>query len=462
MRQISLGAWALVFSVLCLSASAHAEESKATCVSKEEMQEIARDFSQFEPYANEEYCLDGSEISNLLESLLFMRKTSFQRPMETSEDELFSGRFKDDWYGYFTGRISEIVIDRNCPKGVGAYVYGFFGSKMYVCTMLLTSDFTSLDRASVFMHEARHIDGFPHTTCHSGPRAGIRGACDHRISDGGSYAVSVETYAQIAKYATELHPALKAYSRAAAVTYADEAFDTPAQVDRTEGLIVLSSDKNFYRVSKVESARLKVKRLGPAPYLGAIVPRAQQLILFPTDKTKPAGYVFPRGEGEISQQAGELPRRYNEMNKDQKAAVIDSHIAGQWTAQIQGSRIEFHCDYRSDSVAYVRLPEGKEALGFVYPQGYDRAHRSLLVSFGDGSLFEAGCENSREAFIRDSGQKYSTPMKRVHKAGSLVLGVDVAGSLYEIVNGQPQLIKAEGIGFAFEIAPYSQFDFFDL
>lgn len=453
-----MSAGALVFSLLGLSTTAFSE----TCVSKEEMQEIARDFSQFEPYANDEYCLDGSEISNLLDSLLFMRKTSFQPPLETSQDELFSGRFKDDWYGYFTGRISEIVIDRNCPKGVGAYVYGFFGSKMYVCTMLLTSDFTSLDRASVFMHEARHIDGYPHTTCRSGARAGIRGACDHRISDGGSYAVSVETYAQIARYATELHPALRAYSRAAAVTYADEAFDTPAQVDRSEGLIVLSSDKTFYQVSKVESGRLKTERLAQSPSLGTIIPRAQQLILFPTDKTQLAGYVFPRGEGEISQQAGELPRKYNEMTKEKKAEVIDSHIAGQWTAQIQGNLIEFACDHRSDAVTHVRLPGGKEALGFVYPQGYDRAQRSLLVSFSDGSLYEAGCQSARQAFLRDSGQRYSVPMKRVHRAGSLVLGVDMAGSLYEIVNGQPQLISADEISFAYEIAPYSRFDFFDL
>lgn len=449
------GLFAFFFSV-----QLHAQQT-ATCISKEEMQEIARDFSQFEPYANDRYCLDGSEISNLLDSLLFMRKTSFQPPLENSQDELFSGRFKDDWYGYFTGRISGIEIDRGCPKGVGAYVYGF-SDKMYVCTMLLTADFTSLDRASVFMHEARHIDGFPHTTCRSGARAGIRGACDYRISDGGSYAVSVETYAQIARYATEVHPALRAYSRAAAVTYADEAFVTPAQVDRTSGLVVLSSDRTFYQVSKTATGQLYAKALGQAPHLGTVIPRAEQLILFPSNKTKLAGYVFPRGEGEISQQAGELPRKYNEMSADEKAKVIDSHIAGQWTAQIKGHQIEFSCDYRSDSVTHVNLPQGKEALGFVYPQGYNRANETLLVSFADGSLYEAGCENSRQAFIRDSGQSYSIPMKRVHRADSLILGVDLAGSLYEIVNGQPQLIHAAGIDFAFEIAPYSSFDFFDL
>ena len=74
------------------------------------------------------------------------------------------------------------------------------------------------------MHEARHIDGYPHITCSKGPRKGLQGACDNRITDTGSYDVTVETYAQMAEYSPNLHPALRAYSKASAVIYADEAF----------------------------------------------------------------------------------------------------------------------------------------------------------------------------------------------------------------------------------------------
>lgn len=450
-----LSALALIFSCINISAE--------TCVSKEEMQEIANHFNQFEPYAEKQYCLDGSEISNLLESLLYMKKTFFESPMDVSSDELFSGRFKDDWYGYFTERISEIEIDDGCPKGVGAYVYGFWGSKMYVCTMLLAKDFTALDRASVFMHEARHIDGYPHTTCHSGPRAGIRGACDSRISDGGSYAVSVETYAQIAKYATEVHPALRAYSKAAAVTYADEAFVTPAQVDRVEGIIALSTDQNFYKLTKVAAGEFKADKIGKAPSLGTITMRAQQLILFPTDKSKTAGYVFPKGEGQISQQAGEVPRRYNSMEPSEREQVIDSHIAGQWTAQVFQNKLEFSCDYRSDRLTQVSLPSGKEPLAFIYPEGYNRAHPTLKVSFADGSVFEAGCENTQSAFLRDTGLVSEVPLKRVHKVKGLSLGVDLSGNLYEVENGQIKPVRViGGLDQIFELAPYSNFNFFDL
>lgn len=449
----------LLAGVLLFSNNAFSEK---TCVSKEEMQEIASHFTQFEPYAQAEYCLDGSEISNLLDSLLFMRKTSFKAPMERSHDELFSGRFQNDWYGYFIGRISEIEIDRGCPKGVGAYVYGFFGSKMYVCTMILTSNFTSLDRASVFMHEARHIDGFPHTTCTHGARAGMRGACDRQISEGGSYAVSVETYAQIAKYATDLHPALRAYARAAAVTYADEAFEHPVTVDRFQGLVVLDNEGSFHKVSKSGHGQLTTEKIGQIQGVGKIVPRAEQLILFPADTSELAGYVFPRGEGKISQQAGEIARIYNELSPAEKALIVDSHIAAQWSAQIQENAVEFYCNPGSDQTSKITLPGGKEPLGFVYPEGYSRAASSVLISFDNGEVYEAGCQNTSQGYLRATGKTYSVPMKRIHRAGSFVLGVDLAGSLYELVNDQPVLIQAGGIGFAFEIAPYGSFDFFDL
>ncbi len=72
---------------------------------------------------------------------MFMRKTAFAVSMPTSADELFSGRFASDWYGYFTGRITSFEVQTSCPKGVIAYVY-FFGTAMYVCPTALTPKFT--------------------------------------------------------------------------------------------------------------------------------------------------------------------------------------------------------------------------------------------------------------------------------------------------------------------------------
>ena len=140
------------------------------------------------------------------------------------------------------------------------------------------------------MHEARHIDGYPHITCSRGPRKGLQGACDTRITAGGSYAVTVETYAQLAKFGIELHPALRAYAKASAVIYADEAFETPVKINRAENLLLLSSNLDFYSMNPQTN---ELKKLGKASAAGKIVKRAQHMIVFPNDKTLKAQYISP-------------------------------------------------------------------------------------------------------------------------------------------------------------------------
>ena len=233
--------WILSLSILATGWTVHA----ADCVSQADMQDIASHFQQFSNLAGSQYCYDGSQTSHLIEALMFMRNNKWAASMPKSTDQLFSGTFASDWFGYFTGRINELSVESSCPKGVGAFVYGWGGNTMYVCPMMLTDNFVAVDRASVMMHEARHIDGYPHITCSRGPRAGLGGACDNRITDTGSYDVTVETYAQMAEYAPNLHPALRAYSKASAVIYADEAFDTPVSIDRTEKFVLLTNKKEF-------------------------------------------------------------------------------------------------------------------------------------------------------------------------------------------------------------------------
>ena len=165
-----------MFSSLALSALAllaspavHAD-TNSNCVPQSEMAEIAKSFPQFQQYASKEYCYDGGQDSHLIAGIVFMRSTQFDKNMVRSGDELFSGKFASSWWNYFIGRINQFEVDDSCPKGVVAYVFAFGGKTMYACSAALTDQFTPLDLASVFMHEARHIDGYPHITCSHGPR----------------------------------------------------------------------------------------------------------------------------------------------------------------------------------------------------------------------------------------------------------------------------------------------------
>lgn len=448
---------AIVAITLLTSASSLAAGTPATnCVSKTEMAEIARDFPQFRNLASADYCLDGSLTANLIESLMFMRKTRFETIMPASSDELFSGRFANGWYDYFQQRIDELDIQSSCQKGVGAYVY-MWGNTMYVCPMLLSANFTSLDRASVMMHEARHIDGYPHVTCNRGPRTGLQGACDNKIADGGSYAVSVETYAQIGRYAPDLHPAFRAYAKAAAVTYADEAFDTPTKIERNSQFVFMTKDLAFHSLDP--SRGLTIQDLGSAPELGRIVMRAQFMILFPDNKSSPARYLFARNEGEIAQQAGDIASEYNGQSPSDRARLVDVHIGGQWAARVYNDRVRVACDPRSDSTSDVSL-NGETPKAFLYPNGYDRGAKTAQLEMASGKIFDLTCSGGSPQ-LRASSVKLDRLFKKLYKAGNETIGLGDDGKLYRVQNGVSQVLSTAFDGQIYDLAPSTSTRFFD-
>ena len=422
------------------------------CVPQSEMQVIASNFPQFKDLAGSEYCYDGSQISHLVAGIMFMRKTQFS-PMEKSRDDLFSGRFASDWYQYFIGRINEFEIDENCPKGVAAYVYAFGGRTMYVCTMMLSDNYTALDRASVFMHEARHIDGYPHITCRTGPRAGLSGACDNRISDGGSYAVTVETYAQLSRYAIGIHPALKAYARSAAVVYSDEAFESRVQVSRSNRFLVMGNDRAFYAVDASGA-----KRLGDSPLLGKVVMRGQHMILFPEDKTQEARFVFARNEGPIAQAAGNQAVEYNQMSVADRTNVVGVHIGAQWNAIVSKNKAKLACDPRANTFQEVQFTD--RPIAIIYPTGYDRAAKSVNLTLESGKVATLGC-NGSTPFLQDSNISYDRKFKSLYKVGDLTLGVSVDGDLLEVTSKGSRPYALPGLdGKAFDLVPNQAVDFF--
>lgn len=442
----------ILLGALLVGTAAEARE----CVPQTEMQEIARNFPQFSNLAGAEYCYDGSHMSHLIAGIMFMRKTQFE-PMDKSRDDLFSGRFANNWYQYFIGRINKFEIDENCPKGVAAYVYAFGGRTMYACTMMLSADYTALDRASVFMHEARHIDGYPHVTCRTGARAGLQGACDTRISDGGSYAVSVETYAQLAKFAVGVHPALRSYARSSAVVYADEAFEQKVRVEQSKRLLVVGADKSLLVVGGKGEGR----RLGSLPLAGRVTMRAQHMILFPEDRNQNARFVFARGEGEIEQKAGNQANEYNEMSPAERAKVVGIHIGAQWDARVFTDKVRMACDpraHRSQEIAF----SGDKPIGVIYPEGYDRAFTKVHLMMESGAVMEAGCK-TKSAYLIPSdlqlGQKYTSLLK----VDNLTLGVDSEGALWE-VNGKtarPYAVPGLKGSRALQVLPNSVVDFFN-
>jgi hypothetical protein len=440
-------------STVCLA------DAGMDCISAGEMTEIAQSFPQFQGLAGKDYCYDGSNDSALLESVMFMRHTVFDASMPKSSDQLFSGQFANDWWAYFTERINEFSIDDSCPKGVAAYVYGFGGNTMYVCTAMLKSTFAALDRTSIFMHEARHIDGYSHITCSHGPRKGLSGACDNSITDGGSYDVTVETYAQMAKYGNQLHPALRAYSRAASIIYADEAFEVATTIDRQDMFLLMTNGKEFYSMSADGANTLE--RLGDSPQLGHIVMRARHMILIPDDKTMTAGYVFARNEGDSTQQAHDFAIEYNSQTPEQRADLVDFHIGAQWGARVYKTHIKFTCDPRSTQEQDLSI-SGMTPTALIYPDGLDRGVETVQMLADNGTVQDIGCDEYGTAFIRASMLTLDQPFKRIYKMGTMVLGLSPDGHLFTISNGKSEPLNISLDGQIEEIAPTQSYGFFGI
>ncbi len=432
----------------------------ANCISKEDMTDIASHFTQFAELSGKEFCHDGSETANLLASLMFMRKNQFSSDMKKSSDELFSGKFANSWYQYFTGRINEMTVDTSCPKGVAAYVYGFGGNTMYVCSAALNDNFSALDRASIFMHEARHIDGYPHITCSKGPRKGLQGACDDKISDTGSYSVTVETYAQLSKYSKDLHPALRAYARAAAVIYADEAFETPVKVDRSQQLLLMTKNKDLLGMSVGTAAPLK--SYGQISSLGHIIMRAQHLVLLPDDRTLPAKFFFMNNVGDISNSPGDAFTEYNGQTPEQKGELVDFHSGAQWNVKVYKAKLVFACDPRAAATSEQAVT-GPPAVGILQLAGYDRSAKMNYLATADGNILEFGCDDQLKSFLRPSTMaKLDQNYKRIHKVNNILIGLTAAGNLYQINGTKSTALPTSVDGQIYEIAARQVFNFFDL
>ncbi len=105
------------------------------------------------------------------------------------------------------------------------------------------SKLSTLGRVGVFIHEARHTEGYSHIACNQGPYQGSRlSGCDSNYAHGGSHAVEIEYYARVATEGTNFHPVYQKMARLMAIARSNFVFNSSPLKTR-EGLIALSMDR---------------------------------------------------------------------------------------------------------------------------------------------------------------------------------------------------------------------------
>lgn len=426
------------------------ETVKAQCISAQDMTEIAKSFKQYQNLSGKEYCFDGSQLSYLLAGLNYIRKLEFVEPQVKSQDELFSGKFAQNWFGYFTTRIKTIAIEQNCPQGAIAYVMGFFhNNTMHVCPIGLTDSFTPMDLASVFMHEARHIDGFPHVMCSEGPRAGLSGACDKRISDGGSYAVTVETYSQLGQYGKNINPAYRAIAQASALIYGAESFQQPVKINTEEAFLALTEDKKIFKIEP--SLDKEAVQVGETAALGHIIKNKPGLLILPQDKNQKITRIYPTGETQA------ISVEYNDDTVANRSNVVDYYFAWTWNARIEKNKVTFFCDKRERPTLKSDVALNGEALSIVYPEGYSPANNFAYLMTTQG-VVKIGCTGSKGE-VSAANVTIDSDIKRIHKAQGTTLALTQTGELLNM-NNRSERINL-GIGNIVDITSYTRATFFD-
>lgn len=422
----------------------------AGCISAADMTQIAKDFKQFANLSGKEYCNDGSETAYLLAGIHYIRKVQFTQPMTNSPDELFKGTFAGDWYKYTTNLVKTFVIEKSCPQGVIAFVYGFFHQNtMHVCPLALTASFTPLDLASVFMHEARHIEGYPHVTCSQGPRAGLNGACDKKISDAGSYAVTVETYAQLGQYGKDIHPAFRALAQTSSLIYAAESFQTQVTINKEEAFLALNSDREMFQID----ASLKTaKQIGKTANYGQFAKSKMGLVFIPEDKNLAMSRIFENGE------VSPLTSEYND-NAATRASVVDYYFAWTWNARVEKTKVKFFCDKRQNPTKANEVQlGGGEALSIVYTEGYAPDKNYAYVNTTKG-VVKISCEGGAGKIASANNVAVDADVKRIHKAASTMLGLTNDGELINLSNNSTRVDL--GLGRIIDVTSFTRATFFD-
>jgi hypothetical protein len=184
------------------------------------------------------------------------------------------------------------------------------------------------------------------------------------------------------------------------------------------------------------------------------------MILIPFDKTQKAGYVFANNEGSITQSPTDLITEYNTQKPEQRANLVDLHIAAQWTARVYKTSVTFSCNPTSAATSSVALPAGETAVSLIYPDGYARDKYTVQLTTESGKVLDIGCAN-RQAFVKASNVQLDQNYLRVQKANNQVFGLTADGHLFQIDGQRSTPVSTALDGSLIEIVPQQRFEFYE-
>lgn len=410
------------------------------CIAHSDLQKMAQDFNQLEQFVGNkaEYCQGdfNDQWFKIAQSLEVLINIQPNEPNLDADDALtFKAITDKDWWAYFTQRADTFAIESNCPANVVAYVQPFFGQgRIHLCQLFF--DQTQSDQASTMMHEVRHFDGHRHTTCGQGNEKGNAGACDERITNKGSYAISVQTLVGLARSkqtSIQERPLLEAQ----AVYMAFNKFNTVPKVKLNNSVILSSQTAELF--SWALDGDLEPIAELPAP--SVVYNSANNLTIFPTDSNLPAYRKDNKLLASI-EKPGLYAEHYNAETPDQRAQYksISYFATG---GLLKNNTLLTLCNRTSLKLAPTNLDArgNFDAIISLSLDELDQKRESILLA-DSGDMFRFECQGNNSDAVRI--EKLTETMK-VPNGKKVVDSFGFSGEQYALLNsGELAIVNFRG------------------
>lgn len=443
-----LVALGFIFSATIADAQQEDDLTKG-CIQTADLKEIANKFDQFGRYVNtdkEKVCSAelGSDNYQIAASLNLLRKSSPNEP-EIKEDDAFTYRAIEEknWWGYFTKRSSKLIIDNNCEPNVVAYVFGFSNNgAVYLCRPYFESNRST--QASVLMHEARHFDGHRHVACTRGNEEGNSGACDNRVSQKGSYAISLQTLVGLSRD-EQTSEEERLLLESEAVYTAFNKFNKIPQLKMTD-YVYLSNDQAEVFMWNVngETAPKKVAQLNEP----AIIQNSfNKFTIYPVD-TNVKAYRMGRAFKQRVANPGLYAVHFNELTPEERGEYVSIVYFGDGGLLTKGNNLQTLCNGQDLATKNLDRIDDFSRIITLAESDTDPALKSHLLA-KSGDIYELSCQ-SRQSSKVNINKVNVTFDARI--AENVVESFTVSGSQFALLN------DGSIIGLSLNGSTYSQAD----
>lgn len=228
--------------VFCFSAVIFAEglpvqDGDFGCITAQKAQQYVRDFNiNVSSFGGMELCNANVDTKKLFNDLQLIEKGQFSG----SEKNIFIGNFVDsnNYYGWAQRQTAGVRRGQDIPTATAYNSSGYFTMQDGWARL------SSLGRVGVFLHEARHTEGYYHVQCDQGPYKNVAMAgCDETLREGGSHGVEMEYYSRVVLQGENFHPVYKQMARLMNLGRANFVFNET--VMKSQEILVASGDKEI-------------------------------------------------------------------------------------------------------------------------------------------------------------------------------------------------------------------------